>query len=137
MQQRESSHEFGCDQCWPESASSAWIALASLSTKSMLIDDSHFIVSLRSCLECRQNFVVVMAETIDWLDGDDPQFRTIVPLTEHETNSLSEIGADVVSLLSKVALQRRALQNDAPKGRTQMIYWRVGIPFPPRQVGSE
>jgi hypothetical protein len=40
-----------------------------------LVDESHFIVSIRRCVRCGQHFLIMFCERIDWADGDDPQTR--------------------------------------------------------------
>ena len=32
------------------------------------------------CARCSQGFVSVFTKTIDWEDGDDPQFWTLLPI---------------------------------------------------------
>jgi hypothetical protein len=101
---------FGCPNCWPSSANSAWDAYLSLSTEVELVDDVHFMVKIRSCAECRQRFVAVFTETIDWIDGEDPQFWTVLPITKEETATLSQSKSTITSVLKSLAPQRRSFR---------------------------
>ena len=119
--------DFGCGICWPSSPESAWEAVSQLSITEFLIDEPHFIVSRRHCPACQQAFVSVMTETIDWMDGEDPQYRTVMPLLEQEANDLAGTSNDIESKLRTLAPQRRSLKMDFPKGEPQKMYWSHGI----------
>ena len=92
-----------------------------------LVDESHFTVIIRSCAKCRQRFVSVFTETIDWADGEDPQFWTVLPITEQEVATLSQAGSVITSVLNMLAPQRRSLRRDFPKGEDPTEYWSSGI----------
>ncbi|MGE5838866.1 MAG: hypothetical protein ACM34H_02955, partial [Deltaproteobacteria bacterium] len=82
MNEKEVNIEaFGCESCWPASPESAWKARLSQSIDARLIDESHFAVMISSCPKCRQRFVTVFTEMVDWADGEDPQFTTVIPVT--------------------------------------------------------
>jgi hypothetical protein len=122
------AESFGCAQCWPESADAAWEAWTRLTTDATLIDELHFIVSLRACSGCKQRFVAVMTETVDWADGEDPQYRTLLPLTPDEAQALASRGSGVSeSMLNGLGPGRRSLCADWPKGADKRIYWHKGI----------
>lgn len=118
---------FGCAHCWPTSADSAWDALDLLSIDARLVDESHFIVLIRSCTKCRQRFVSVFTETIYFIDGEDPQYYTILPITEQEVSTLSQAGSAITSILNSLAPKRRALYRDYPKGKKPRLHWNSGI----------
>jgi hypothetical protein len=125
----ESGERHGCDQCWPPAADAAWDARTALKQVEHLVDDSHFGVSILVCLACRQQFVSVFLEEVDWVDGDDPQYWTMVPATEadvadlvRQRNELSE------ATFRSFAPTRQCLQRDCPKGTPCRAYWRTGIP---------
>jgi hypothetical protein len=120
--------EFGCGECLPAEADRAWEAVRSLVIELRLIDESHFNVILRSCSSCHQRFVSVFFETIDWADGEDPQFWTVLPITEGEAERLSRAGDQVVSELTTLAPTRRSLCRDFPKGEKARTYWSSGLP---------
>src|SRR5262245_19992797 len=85
---RETEENFGCDECWPQSAEAAWDARSRLQREAELIDESHFHVTILGCAQCRQRYVSIFAETVDWADGDDPQYWTLVPVTTSEVDAL-------------------------------------------------
>ena len=74
----------GCDKCWASEASKAWKAVTSIPIEEYLIDESHYIVSIRNCPSCSQRYLQVTTETVDWTDGEDPIFRTIIPIDDEE-----------------------------------------------------
>ena len=119
--------EFGCAACWPAAADKAWEAVLSLAIDAELVDESHFAVIIRSCPECRQRFVFVFTETVDWVDSEDPQFWTVLPVTEQEVEGLSRAGTDITSALNALAPRRQSLCHDFPKGENPKEYWSSGI----------
>jgi hypothetical protein len=122
---------FGCGRCWPASAEEAWEAMRSLSIESRPVDESHFIVTIRSCPKCQQRYVSVFTETIDWADGEDPQFWTVLPLAEQEVTRFLQAGPDIELVLNTLAPQRRSLRRDFPKGEKPTEYWSSGISVRP------
>jgi len=44
--------EYGCKECWSSEASEAWRAVTSIPIQAYLIDESHYIVSIRMCPSC-------------------------------------------------------------------------------------
>jgi hypothetical protein len=120
--------DFGCERCWPSTADAAWEARGALIHVQDLIDESHFHVMILACPRCTQPFVSVFTETIDWQDGDDPQYWTLLPITEteavdlvQERNSLTETKLDALGR------GRRCLRRDHPKGAVPRIFWGTGI----------
>ncbi len=118
---------FGCGSCWPASPEEAWKAMRSLPMESRPVDESHFIVTIRSCPKCHQRYVSVFTETIDWADGEDPQFWAVLPLVEQEVTGLLKAGPDIELVLNALAPQRRSLRRDFPKGENPTEYWSSGI----------
>lgn len=118
---------FGCEKCWPPEAEEAWKAVKQVPIENYLIDEKHFIVSIRLCPSCSQRFMQVTTETIDWKDGEDPIFRTIVPITEEEQADLLGITTLSNSDIERVGVERRALKYDWPKGQQASIYWGTGV----------
>lgn len=118
---------FGCGSCWPASAEVAWEGIRRLRTDIELVDESHFMIKIRSCMKCAQSFVSVFTETIDWEDGDDPQYWTVMPLTPPEAKQLAAAGDAVEAALAELPVDRRSLQRDAPKGADPSSYWRHGL----------
>ena len=127
-EQTKAQDEFGCESCWPASADAAWKGIQRLTVRNNLIDESHYMVKLQQCPACNQSFVTVFTETIDWIDGEDPQYRTVMPLREPEVTALIE--ADLQGLETKLrtlAPSRQSLKSDFPKGKDLMQYWSKGI----------
>jgi hypothetical protein len=115
---------FGCERCWPSAADAAWEARAALETEHELIDESHFHVTIRACRSCSQRFVSIFTEMVDWVDGDDPQYWTLVPVTAAEAAKLAEQGSSVTEMeLNAFGRGRRRLRHDHPKGVPARSYW--------------
>ena len=82
-----------------------------------LIDDSHFGVSIRRCSTCRQRFVHVFTEFVDWADGDDPQYGDLLPVTDAEAAGLAAQGGSVdLRALEALGATRRRLVMSFPRG---------------------
>jgi len=126
----EANRLFGCDSCWPESAEAAWKGFRAMANELRLVDESHYIVSIRSCRNCEQRFLSMFTETVDWADGEDPQYRTILPLTEEETADLSQ--PDTKLVLQELGPDRRSLFRDFPKGADPLVWWGTGMRITPR-----
>ena len=113
---------------WPPTPDAAWEARGALTHVEELIDESHFHVMILACPQCTQRFISVFTETVDWEDGDDPQYWTLLPITETEAvdlvkqrNSLTEIG------LNALGPGRRCLRRDYPKVVVPRTFWGTGI----------
>ena len=120
--------QFGCDSCWPASADATWEARRDLSHVEELIDESHFHVMVLACRRCSQTFVSVFTETIDWTDGEDPQFWTLLPITEPETASLlQERNSLSETKLYALAPGRRCLRREHPKSSPPRAFWGTGM----------
>jgi len=120
--------DFGCERCGPSSADAAWKARRALTTAHELIDKSHFYVAILACTRCTQRFVFVWTEMIDWQDGDDPQYSTLLPITEAEAVDLVEQRDSLTETkLNVLGRDRRCLRRDHPKGAVPRIFWGTGI----------
>lgn len=118
----------GCEKCWPDDAAAAWDARGQLKGLETIIDDAHLIVRRLACEACGQTFVSIMTETIDWVDGEDPQHWVSMPLTPDESARLVAAGEDGFhTALGGLERGRRALHHDAPKGSAAMSDWGRGI----------
>ncbi len=51
-------------------------------------DSSHFDRSLLRCRACGQLYFYEFYEEIDWANGNDPTYRTWVPVEEKDVDSL-------------------------------------------------
>src|SRR4029079_8169869 len=118
--------DFGCAHCWPGDANAAWAARNSLNHGEELIDESHFHVMILACAQCNQRFLSVFTETIDWTEGDDPQYWTLLPITEPEFSRLIQQGNSVSEAqLNALGRGRRCLQRDLPKALPEQVLWRT------------
>ena len=48
------------------------------------VDESHLSRRLVKCRECGQLYFFEFYEEIDWVDGDDPQYTTYIPVETDE-----------------------------------------------------
>ena len=117
----------GCDKCWSSEASKAWEAVTSIPIEEYLIDESHYIVSIRSCPSCSQRFLQVTTETIDWEDGEDPICRTIIPIDDKERASLIANSPPTTRVLEAISPERRSLKYTWPKGEEPGTFWGAGV----------
>lgn len=119
---------FGCPQCWPTDAETAWEARAGLGSVAGLVDESHLIVTILACKSCLQRFLSAFEEEVDWADGDDPQYWTLLPLTHDEaTQLLPPAAAPTATQLNALGRKRRSLRRDYPKGNEKRVYWATGL----------
>ena len=118
----------GCDQCWPQSASTAWERSRSLKHKHSLVRESHYHVTIAACPFCSQHFVRIFTETIDWLGGNDPQYSTVYPLSPEEADYLGQLGEDVTEqILNGLPSERMSLIHDFPRAGGVQTHWSQGI----------
>jgi hypothetical protein len=118
----------GCERCWPSSAEAAWEARSALTQVAELIDESHFHVMILACPGCTQRFLSVFTETVDWVDGDDPQYWTLLPITETEATDLDQQRSSLnETKLDALGPGRRCLRLDHPKAAPRRIFWGTGI----------
>ena len=92
----------------------------------MLVDESHFGVSILRCGRCGQYFLRLFCERVDWADGDDPQTTVAVPISGDEVQRLktANVAADENTILEIVSNERRFLYHDMPKGAPEMLAWK-------------
>ena len=120
----ESKQAFGCERCWPPTAEAAWEGRAALTHVEELVDESHFHVMILACSRCTQRFVSVFTETIDWTDGDDPQYWTLLPITETEADGLIQQRESLTEpKLNALGSGRRRLHRDYPKGAVPRVFF--------------
>ena len=126
--ERMQTQEFGCDRCWPADAGAAWGARGGLSRLKELIDESHFIVAVLACPRCAQRYVSIFTEMVDWVDGNDPQYWTLLPITEAEAEGLIQQEASLnEASLNALGRERRSLQRDHPRTGSPRVFWGSGI----------
>ena len=82
-------------------------------------DDSHDRRCLLKCRECGQLYFYKFLEFVDYQDGEDPQYRTYIPVAS----------ANDAAMLSRmleldIAQYTPAIHSDWPKGQDRPnIYW--------------
>ena len=113
---------FGCPSCYGDDAERSWDYYEDgLVVERELVGEPHFIVQLRRCAECAQQFVWVFTEAVDCDGGEHAQHRSVVPLTEDEVERL-----ETESLVS-LGRGRRYLVTDSPTGTpSATIGWSTG-----------
>lgn len=80
-------------------------------------DDSHLIRKLKKCKACEQLYFYEFYEWIDWVEGNDPQYRTWIPIRNIED-------ADALSKLSPMTLLTYSgIRSDFPEN--------ASMPSPP------
>jgi hypothetical protein len=118
---------FGCTICLPPDANDARSARAGLTAVTTLIDEAHYIVSLAACPRCRQRFVSVFTETIDWVNGEDPQRWTIMPISESDAVDLVSYGPRLQNVHLTALPARRSLLVEHPSEADVTARWSFGI----------
>jgi hypothetical protein len=85
-------------------------------------------VSLLQCAACSQSFLSVFTETVDFVDGEDPQYWTTLPLTVAEAAELAKQGSAVSeAALNSLGPGRKSLAHDFPKGAERRTFWTSGM----------
>ena len=123
----EAQSNFGCEHCWPATPDAAWKSRAALDRVSELIDESHFHVMILACPKCTQRFVSVFTEEVDLIMGEDPQYWTLLPLTDRETGELQQDNSVTEPKLDALGPNRRSLRRDHPKDSEPVSYWSTGV----------
>ena len=119
---------FGCARCWPDSAEAAWAAREGLPRVADLVDESHFHVMILACPDCAQRFVSVFTETIDWVDSEDPQYVSVLPITAVQADDLIQRRESLAeSDIEALGPGRRCLRHDFPKREPKRCYWGTGL----------
>lgn len=116
---------FGCASCWPADADAAWEARQSLGREAELVDEPHFHMMLLVCGACGQRFLSVLIETVDWVNGDDPQHWSLLPLTAHAATELR--GGLSGPGLAALGRDRRSLRRDHPAAGAARAFWSTGV----------
>ncbi len=129
----DDSDGFGCALCYGQDAQATWRFYGErLHCAHRLVDDSHFDVSICRCPECGQHYVWIFTEFIDWEDGEDPQYRDVLPVTPAEVRTLVSAGAGVdLKQIEALGNDRSRLVVNHPKGeryaaRPKQFFWSSG-----------
>ena len=118
---------YGCASCWPPHAPDAFQSAIALPIRTYLVDESHYIVSIRVCPACAQRFLHVTTETVDWRHGEDPCYRTILPIEPAEHLLLTAFPPPAAALIESIGPDRRSLRNDSPSDNQPATYWSTGV----------
>jgi hypothetical protein len=69
---------------------------------------------------------------IDWSDGDDAQYWTVVPVTENEATELARRGSELTEIeINSLGSGRRSLFRNYPTGEGPCEFWGKGITVGP------
>jgi hypothetical protein len=119
---------FGCESCYgPDPDLVNAFHRESLRRTHQVVDDSHFIVGVLECPRCRQRFVRIFTEFVDWSGGEDAQYTDTVPVTSAEAERVIARGdpADT-GMLGELGRDRRRLSSSWPSRAPMRIYWASG-----------
>lgn len=97
----------------------------------ILIDDSHLIVSIRSC-ECGRHYLSVFTEIVDWTGGDDSQLHQIIEIDPILASHLASRGDLDEDALNDLAIHGRIVAWSHPASGIEAIRSYVGpflVPF--------
>ena len=90
-------------------------SLADVTTYSQ---SSHHSRKLVKCIECGQLYLKEYHEEIDWVDSEDPQYYTFVPvMNEREAEIINSVG------LWELHTFAPRINRDWPKGEDSKTYW--------------
>src|SRR5271170_7364991 len=118
------SKEFGCSACYGKDPEKAAENLRNCKAIADLVDGSHFSLDILSCPGCSQRYVYIWNETIDWKDGDDAQYTSVLPITNDEANELVAQGKDVrINRIEEFGRSRRYLHINCPTGIKKSVRW--------------
>jgi hypothetical protein len=121
-----SAGPFGCSACFRADAETAARARRKFVHSARLADESHFGVNILACPACGQRCVSIFTEMIDWAGGDDPQYVSVLPVTQVESDMLIAGGDDLIARIESLGRGRPFLQVDYLKGGSQGVRWVNG-----------
>ncbi|MBU1033186.1 hypothetical protein KJ937_04645 [Patescibacteria group bacterium] len=107
-------------QChlWKDANITMGEVINSLECIKTYVKDSHFSRKLMKCTDCGQLYVKEFYETVDWEDGEDPQYHTFVPvINEKDAEEVNKANINEIHAFSP------RLNIDWPKGKEQTMYW--------------
>ena len=112
--------------CFDGSAEEAWARRAKWSVTDVLIEESHFGVTLLRCDGCGRRLAKVFCERIDWQGGNDPQAWKILPVSEGEADELRRLGEGAHEGALGRLSPRRCLEAYFPSDGAMQIDWVEG-----------
>lgn len=119
--------QYGCKMCWGEDAGEAWDRVIRNTRHALLVDETHFIVSILTCPICAQAFLKVTTETIDWYGGEDPIDRVVIPIDAEERDRLKAASPLTNDILEGIGPGRRSLRYAWPAGAEPSVFWSAGV----------
>ena len=119
------TQSFGCRRCYGEDPQTVWAYYeGGLVVEQELVGESHFLVQLRRCEECGQQFVWIFGEAVEWEGDEDAQRREIVPVSGVEAEAAGTL--DYPSLAA-LGLGRRYLETEWPTDSADAsVEWSTG-----------
>lgn len=125
----------GCKECYPETAEQALTARSRLTLLRIIAEDSQHRITVFQCPACAQQFVNVLTETIDLVDGEDPVIRQTMPISAEEAGQLAALAALAAEthIYMMGAQDRRCLVQDWRKGDRPRVFWASGLRRNPHQ----
>jgi hypothetical protein len=116
---------FGCSACYGDDPQTVRDHLRTSAGGPPIVDDSHFIVRIVRCRACSQGFIYIFTEFIDWEDGNDPQYVTLMPVTGVEAAAFTD-GTLPVQEAGALGKDRRHLVDDWPASGGRRLRWATG-----------
>ncbi len=84
------------------------------------VDNDHFSRRLIQCRECGQLYVKEFNEIVDWSDGNDAQYTTLIPVeTPEDIEAIQK--ADILRIMDFLPQLRIDWPSDA---KEETIYWQ-------------
>jgi len=85
------------------------------------VKESHWWRYLLECRECGQLYFFEFQEEVDWVDGDDPQYCTWIPIDTDEQVQRLKMAAPL-----DLRMFLPHLCDDRPKGEKRKVHWVTG-----------
>jgi len=79
-----------------------------------------------ACRTCGQRFLSEFTEEVDWIDGEDPQAWSLVPVSDAEAAALPAPGADPAGFTIGDLPARRFLRVEHPREGPLVARWVGG-----------
>ena len=113
--------------CLQDDAAAAVTAIQANSTEKGFLNESHFKISLQTCRKCRQAFLYVMTEMVDWANGEDPIARVYFPVSPEQATTLRDIRPKSYGDLQPLKLKGPYLVTYWPSEGPHLVAWRTGV----------
>lgn len=120
-------NQYGCEMCWGDDAGEVWGRVIRNTHHELLIDETHFIVSILTCPVCSQAYLKVMTERVDWYGGMDPSHRIVIPIESAEKDRLTAADPLTNEMIESIGYGRRSLHQNTPTRAKPNIVWGTGV----------